>query len=594
MITTSRLLALALLGGVATTGIAGIEAAAPPASNLDSKAFELLNPAALAKGICATAPARAPAISRVRLAAADPAAGISSEPSLMALGERSFPITTETPEAQAYFDQGMKLLYAFNHYEAARAFGHARSLDPACAMCSWGEAQALGATINTPMAPGTEADAREAAAEALALSANASPKEKALILAVARRFGAVSDGSAIGEEAYAEAMSDAHEHFPDDDDVAVLFAESLMNLQPWDYWERDGRTPKKNAGEVLAVLEQVLARNGQHPQAIHLYIHMTEASHAPERAAPYADRLGELMPAAGHIVHMPSHTYFRIGRYRDSLEANIAAMAADQAYLAQAREAGFYAHTYYPHNVHFAMTSAQMAGDGKHALQAAKLMPETLSDEITAQVPWVQPIMASPYFAYAQFADAAEVLALPAPGHGFPLVRAMWHYARGVAHARAGDAAKAEQEKEAIARLQEDPALAELEAAGVSAPAMLEIASAVIDGRLAQAAGDHEGAVEAFTHAVEVQDELIYMEPPFWYYPARQSLGAALLAAGQPEKAVRVFTESLVEAPNNGWALWGLVQAQRQAGDELGAAAAERFLAATWVGPREILTLDRL
>ncbi len=331
--------------------------------------------------------------------------------------------------------------------EAYRAFKKAQALDPGCAMCFWGEAFVLGANINAAMEPGAVQPAFVALTNAKARSAGASARERALIDALATRYSPDPDADpAALAGAYADAMAAAHAQHPDDQDIAVLFADALMNTSPWDYWELDGRTLKGRLGEAAAALEGVLADDPDHPGAIHMYIHLTEASATPEKAEPYADRLAALMPAAGHVVHMPSHTYYRTGRYLDSLKTNIKAVEADEAYLAQVEATGAYPYGYYPHNIHFVLVSAQMAGDAEHMLWAAERLHGKIPDEVAAEVGWIQIILPAPYFAHAQFSPPDVVLGLEDPGDTFPFVKAMWHYARGVAHAAKGDldAARAE------------------------------------------------------------------------------------------------------------------------------------------------------
>jgi len=511
------------------------------------------------------------------------------------LGTLSYPVSTRNAMAQRYFDQGLRLAYAFNHAEARRAFRQAQKLDPECAMCWWGEALVLGPNINAPMQPEANAPALVAVERAAALAEGASASEQALIEALGARYSSAPDASrAALDGAYAEAMRRAAARFPDDRNIAVLYAESMMNLSPWNYWEAGGARPKGRTAEIVALLESVLEDDPQHPGAAHFYIHMVEASADPARALPYARRLGKAMPGAGHLVHMPFHIYYRVGQYQDALAANRAAVAADERYLAAAAPQGLYPLAYYPHNVHSLMTSAQMAGDGRSVIEAADKLARIVSEEAVRKVPWLQPVMAAPYFAHAQFSDGETVLALPDPGAAPPYVRAMWHYARGVALAAADDAAGAQREAAAIAELGRSADLAPLAAGGVPAAEVLRIAQHVVHGRIAQARGDFAGAVAEFERAVALEDKLPYTEPPFWYYPLRQSLGAALLQAGRSDEAELAFRASLARAPNNGWALYGLSELYKRRGDRASAAAAERLLAKAWAGSRRHLELARL
>jgi tetratricopeptide (TPR) repeat protein len=369
-----------------------------------------------------------------------------------------------------------------------------------------------------------------------------------------------------------------------------------MGLQPWDYWEADKHTPRGHAGEVIETLEAVLADNPDHPAAIHLYIHIVEASATPERAEPYADRLARQMPGSGHIVHMPSHLYYRVGRYVDSLDANVEAVAVDQAYLAEHPVGGIYQYGYYPHNIHFVVTSAGMAGDSETAYEHAELLAEAIAAPVAQETAWVQVIMAAPYFNHALFSDRQTIadVPAPAPADGLPYLQAMWHYMRAVAAAEDGDVQATIAEARAIDRIKREHDFAGMVAGGVPAQDLLRLALHVIEGRLAMARGEHARAADAFDRAVAIQDGLPYMEPPYWYYPVRQSLGAALLAAGQAEEAEAVFWQSLLNYPNNGWALYGLAEAHRAQGEDQAAAYTEHLLDRAWAGDRDILDLARL
>jgi tetratricopeptide (TPR) repeat protein len=515
--------------------------------------------------------------------AAQPA--VATPPLWDNLGGLSWPVTTKDGTAQRYFDQGLRLAYGFNHAEAARAFRAAQKADPACAMCYWGEAYVLGPNINYPMTPDAVEPAFAAIAKAQALSAGASPKEQALIRALARRYSPDpgADRKAL-DTAYADGTTEVAAAFADDDDVQVLLADALMNLSPWDYWAADATTPKGRTAEIIAALERVLERNQDHPGAIHLYVHAVEASTTPQRAERHADRLGALIPGVGHVVHMPAHIYYRVGRYKDSLAANIAAVKADEAYFAQVEAEGIYPYGYYPHNVHFVLVSAQMGGDGPTAIGAAEKLDRVMSDAIAREVGWVQAIKTAPYFAHAQFTDPDKVLALPAPAEEFPFVKASWRYARGVAQVARGDLDGARQEEKALAALAATGDFAMLNAWGVPAADVVTIAREVVLGRIAQAEGRHGDAIAAYGKAIEVQDRLPYMEPPYWYYPVRQSLAAAQFAAGQTDDAIQTFRDSLVRTPNNSYALYGFAEALKVKGMRDAAAEAEARFRAAWSG----------
>ncbi|MFZ0256771.1 MAG: tetratricopeptide repeat protein [Gammaproteobacteria bacterium] len=511
------------------------------------------------------------------------------------LGEESWPITVANPRAQRYFDQGLRLAYAFNHAEARRAFRTAQRLDPDCAMCYWGEALVLGPNINAPMEDAALAPALAALRQAQARAGSTSAKEQALIAALGKRYSDDPNlDRATLDAAYAEAMGEVTARFADDEQIVVLYAEALMDLQPWDYWAAGGAEPKGKTAEILTLLEGVLADNPDHPGAIHYYIHVVEASTQPERAEAYARRLPAAMPGAGHLVHMPFHVLYRIGKYQDALAANKDAVAADEVYLAQASPEGLYPQAYHPHNVHSLMVSAQMAGESGSAIGAAYKLVDIVSDEVARSIPWVQPIKVAPYFAHAQFSAPDTVLALSDPGDSLPYVKAMWHYARGIAFAGKGNAPAARSEAEAIARLGENTDFSALTAGGVPAPELLDLARHVVLGRVSQAQGDFKTARGELEAAVAIEDELAYMEPPFWYYPVRQTLGAVLLQMGKAREAETVFLESLLRVPNNGWALYGLAETYQQLGDKRAAAKAQQRFQQAWAGEPRTLDLARL
>jgi tetratricopeptide (TPR) repeat protein len=516
-------------------------------------------------------------------------------PLFAALGEFTYSITTDDPSAQRYFDQGLRLMHAFNHPEALRAFRWAQQIDPACAMCYWGEAYVLGPNVNAPMDPTAVPRALAAISRAMEHAGHAAEHEKALIAALGKRYSASSQAErATLDRAYAQAMAAVAARYPDDVEIVTLYADAMMNLSPWDYWEADQRTLKPQVANLVTTLETALAKDPRHPYAIHLYIHAVEASTTPERAEPYADRLGPLMSGAGHMVHMPSHIYFRVGRFQDSIAANKDAVAADEEYLAEVSPYGSYPYSYYPHNVHFLLESARMVGDGSTALAAAEKLPQIMSDEVSAEMPWVQVIKAAPYFVHAQFSPPETTLSVPDPGEHFPYVRAMWHYARGVAHAARGEAKAARAESSAIDTIGKRSDFTAMTSAGVPIPDLLQLARRIVDGRVAQAERDDVAAAAAFRDAAAIQDRLPYTEPPYWYYPVRQSLGAVLLQAGKPAEAETMFRNALSQYPNSAWALYGLQQAQAAQGDEARAAETKQKLDAIWGSERRALPLSVL
>lgn len=592
---------LAGLGAVAGVTAAALGTGSTPTSAATAAALELVNPDRFAGSICSSRPDGMRG--RLLLAAAAPAAAPDSHKALQeqdpplwqGLGTQTFPISHKDPKVQAYFDQGLRMAYGFNHFEARRAFRAARRIEPNCAICYWGEAMVLGPNINAPMLPEAVKPAFELSRKAASLKDHAGDKEKALIDALLTRYPEPKgDAYAPDNQAFAEAMGKVAAQYPDDHHIQAFYAEAMMDTQPWDYWEADKHTPKGHAAKAIEVLERVLAKDPKHPAAIHLYIHMVEASTTPNRAEAGADRLGALMPGAGHLVHMPSHIYYRIGRYKDSLDANVKAVEADEAYFAQVDARNIYRFGYYPHNVHFVMVSAQLAGDKAAALGLVDKLDGIVTEEALDAVPWVSPVKVAPYFALAQFGDAKRILALPAPAERFPYVKAMWHYARGTAYVVNGQWEKAEGETAAIAKIADSANFRPLTDGGVPAYEVLEIAQLVLKGRIAQGRKQYDDAVTALEKAVKLQDALPYTEPPYWYYPARQTLGATLLLAGRPADAERVFMESLMDAPNNGWALYGLMKAQAARGDKEAAKQSKALFEKAWAGRSQKLELARL
>jgi tetratricopeptide (TPR) repeat protein len=446
-------------------------------------------------------------------------------------GNFGWPGASTNRDAQALFDQGYRFAYAFNHGEAVRNFRAAQQLDPDCALCFWGEAWALGPNINYFMEPDANARALAVLEQARRLAPQAGEKQAALIEALSQRHSpdTQADRAAL-DRTYAEAMQNVQRRFPDDPHLAVLTADALMNTQPWDYWADGGRTPKGNTEAIVALLEGVLGeRQGSpirampdHPGAIHLYIHTVEASDRPERAVQHAERLEALMPGAGHIVHMPSHIWLRLGRWRDTLEANRRAVAANEALIAKGGQSLLLSEAYYPHNIHFLVQAAMMGGDGPTAVQAAEKLAQRVSARAQREIPWVQPIAAAPYLVHARFSTPEIILSIAPPDERFPFTRAHWHYARGVALARLGRTRDAAAEVAAIQELAQAPQIAELEALAIPAGDILAIAAHVVSGRVAQQAGDHVGAAAQFRQAAERQDRLPYMEPPYWHYPVHQ------------------------------------------------------------------------
>jgi len=421
-------------------------------------------------------------------------------------------------------------------------------------------------------------------------------RERALIAALALRY--VADAKAERaplDAAYAAAMGGAAAEFPDDDDIAVLYAEAVMDVSPWNYWQPGGREPNPQSVPIVPTLERVLARSPNHPGAIHYYIHAVEASDRPQRAEPYADRLRGAIPGAGHLVHMPSHIYYRVGRYLDALTDNRVAVGVDEKYLTETNAPmAVYRLGYYPHNVHFVMASAQMAGDGPTVIAAAEKLHGLIPDEVARGIAMVQPVKAAPYFAHAQFSTPNAILALADPGDAIPYVKAIWRYARGVAFAARRDFGAAAAEASAIEAIERSADFSLLNASNVPAQDVLKLARTVIAARIAQGQGDFNAAVARFEEAAAIQDVLPYTEPPYWYYPVRQSLAAALLQAGRLPEAEEQFQRALKRAPANGWSYFGLAELYKARGDAAAVEKAQADLARTWVGDRALLQVSNL
>lgn len=511
------------------------------------------------------------------------------------LGDPGFAISTQNPLAQRYFNQGLMLTYGFNHAEAIRAFREAQRLDPECAMCWWGEANALGPNINAPMDPATNARALEAIGRADALKAGARPEEQALILAQKERYSAAANADRPAlDQAYATAILDVAKQFPQSDTIAVLAAEAEMDVRPWDYWEADRRTPKGRIGDAVRLIETVLARNPDHPEAAHLYIHLMESAVHPERAEKAADRLVSLVPGSGHLVHMPAHLYYVLGRFKDSIRVNVEAARVDESFLLTSKERGIYRFGYYPHNIHFIVTSAQMVGDMKTAIAEAGRLRTILDPATSARIGWIQAIDAAPFLAMAQFASPDAILAMPEPDARLPYAAAMRHYARAVAFAQRRDGAAVGREIAAMEALRKSPAMADLVSQGVPVPDLIALAHAVAAGRLAFANERYAEAADHYRAAIAIENKIPYQEPSYWYYPVNQSLGAALLRAGKADEASLAFQAALVQTPLNGWALYGLAQSEQARGALPEAAAARKALDRVWLGDRTWLNLSRL
>jgi tetratricopeptide (TPR) repeat protein len=515
-------------------------------------------------------------------------------PRLQHLGSHTFPVTTKSQRAQLFINQGVMLAYGFNHAEAARSFREAARLDPDCAMAYWGMALAMGPNINMAMPPETEPRAHELVQKAIALKENATEKEKAYIEALSKRYsGELEPTRSALDLAYADSMRDLHNRYPDDLDIATLYAESVMDLRPWNYWTRDMQ-PYPETVEILRVLESVLARNPNHPGAIHFYIHTVELAR-PELAEAAAERLRTLAPGAGHLVHMPSHIFRRIGRYADASQSNEDAIAADEDYITQCRAQGVYPLAYYPHNIHFLWDAATMEGRSRTAIEAARKSASKIPDGAWREVPLLHQFLVAPLFAYTRFGQWDLILKEPRPPGDSPFWTGVWRYARGLAFTSTGKLDAAAQE---LNELQKIAALRSLDGLRVTfsrngAKAILDIAVEVLAGELAAKRGDYDQAIARLHRGILLEENLIYSEPPDWHVPVRQSLGAVLLAAGRAAEAEAVYWQDLSRNRENGWALFGLMQSLRAQGKEEQAASVEGRFRKAWSRADVTLTASR-
>jgi tetratricopeptide (TPR) repeat protein len=515
-------------------------------------------------------------------------------PRLQQLGSHTFPVTTNSQRAQLFINQGVMLAYGFNHAEAARSFQEAARLDPDCAMAYWGMALVMGPNINMAMPPEAEPKAYELIQKATTMRVNASEKEKAYIDALSRRYTGKSEPDRKSLDlSYSAAMRDLHNRYPGDLDIATLYAESLMDLRPWNYWTRDMQ-PYPETLEILRVLESVLARNPNHPGAIHLYIHTVELGR-PELAEAAAERLRTLAPGAGHLVHMPSHIFRRIGRYADASKSNEDAIAADEGYITQCRAQGVYPLAYYPHNIHFLWDSATMEGRSHAAIEAARKSASKIPDGAWREVPLLHQFLVAPLFAYTRFGEWDLILKEPRPPEDSPFWTGVWRYARGLAFTSTGKLDEAAQE---LNELQKIAAFTSLDGLRVTfsrngAKAILDIAVEVLAGELAAKRGDYDQAIARLHRGILLEDNLIYNEPPDWHVPARQSLGAVLLTAGRAAEAEAVYWQDLNNNRENGWALFGLMQSLKSQGKLEQAAAVEGRFRKAWSQADVTLTASR-
>lgn len=496
------------------------------------------------------------------------------------LGGHHHPITTVSPVAQAYFDQGLRLQYAFNHPEAIRSYRAALEEDPSCAMCWWGIGLAAGHNINQPLTEEANHEAYHAAKVAQAMSAGVSTLEQDLIDAVGERYSRdPSRDRATLDVAYARAMGEVLERHPDNADVRTLRAASLMNLSPWNYWEgpfRD-RKPRPGTEKILTLLERTVKDAPEHPGACHYFIHLVEAA-LPERAVECAERLASLMPGAGHLVHMPGHIYIRVGRYADAVRQNEHAVHSDERMIPDIGMQTVYTGGYYPHNYHFMAFAATMAGMSEKAFEAARLVSTRIPEEIARDTYWIQNAVVFPQLTLLTFGRWRDVLLQPAPSSVLEQATVMHQYAQGVAHAALGDTADAREILEAL-RAEARPHEQTIELNPVP-----HIAWRVLAGEIDMRSGRPGDAVAHLEAAVAIEDQLLYDEPPLWYRPVRQVLGRAYMEAGRAVDAERVYREDLDKFRENGWSLRGLALSLEAQGREAEAREVEERFRVAWAG----------
>ena len=501
------------------------------------------------------------------LAQHDSQAQSSAVTMMPGLGDLHHPVSTSSPEAQQFFDQGLRLVYAFNHAEAARSFQHAAELDPKLAMAYWGVAEAVGPNYNDPASDDRFKEAHAAIQKAVDLSANASPSERAYIEAMARRFPAdpMADRRKAAED-YRDAMREMANKYPDDPDAATLFAESGMNLHPWGLWHPDG-TPEAGTDEIVSTLESVLRRDPNHLGAIHYYIHAVEASPNPERALAGANRLASLAPAAGHIVHMPAHVYIRTGDYDAAVKTNEKAAAADEAYIAASGAQGLYPMMYYSHNLHFIAMCAAMEGNYAESKKAADMLAAHVGPHVK-DMPPIEGFMTVPMAVNLRFHRWDDILQVPAPDPSMKTTTVFWHFSRGMALAAEDKVREADAEYQFVADAEKKTPSDVVFNMPVNNKAkdIMKIAEDVLDAEIALAKKDHNTAIKTLHDAVAIQDSLKYGEPPDWFYPVRESLGAELLMTGDAPGAEKVFREDLGRNPRNPRSLFGLEQSLKAQG----------------------------
>jgi tetratricopeptide (TPR) repeat protein len=502
------------------------------------------------------------------------------------LGDLHHPVTTGNPEAQKFFDQGLRLIYAFNHDEAARSFHRAAELDPKMAMAYWGIAEAVGPNYNDPADPDRFQQAHQAIQKASELASGASPSERAYIAAMAKRYPADSKADLRqAAEQYNDAMRELVRQFPDDLDAATLFAESGMNLHPWGLWHVDG-SAEAGTEEIVSTLESVMRRDPNHMGAIHYYIHAVEASPHPERALAGANKLSSLAPAAGHLVHMPGHVYIRTGDFDAAVKTNESAAAADRAYIQTHGGEGLYPAMYYSHNLHFIAACSSMDGNYDQARKAAAMLATHVGPIVKAMPP-LEGFMTVPMAVEIRFQKWDQILAMPQPDPALKTTTVFWHFGRGMALAGKGKLSEAEAEYKTVSTAEAaTPPDAIFNAPwNNKAKDVLKIAENVLGAKIAMLKHDSSGAIAQLRQAVAIQDSLKYGEPPDWFYPVRESLGAVLLVSGNAAEAEKVFREDLDRNPRNPRSLFGLREALAAQNRTYDAQFVDKQFQAAWKSP---------
>ena len=519
-------------------------------------------------------------------------------PLLSNLGNYQREVTAASPEAARFFSQGLVLVYGFNHAEALRSFQEAARIDSKCGMAYWGQALALSPNINdSAIGEDREQQGSVAIKKARENKSGLSPVEAGLIDALSARFtdAAKPDRKQLNQ-AYADAMKALYSRFPDDPDVATLYADAVLNTMPWDYWSKDGK-PRPGIPEAIAALDRAKLVSPDHPGAHHIYIHALEASQNPDLAVPSAEKLGRLVPGAGHLVHMPSHVFIRVGRYAEASAANRQAIVADEDYITQCRAQGIYPAAYYPHNIHFLFATLSMEGRGKETMEAARKVADRHTHEDMKDPSFGFPhlLRAMPLFGMVRFGRWEEILKEPDPGEDLSFVRIIRHFSRGYAFIARDDVNSAEAELRDLKTAAKDPRLAELKIFDVNDLSKLgAIAENLLAAQIAAKQKRTADAVALAQKAVAIEDGLLYSEPPDWPIPPRHFLGAILLEAGKGHESEAVYREDLNRHRNNGWALKGLAQSLKAQGQSKEAGETEAQFRKAWAGADVQITSSRL